>query len=37
MAVTTLWKKSPYMIEWMAQTDPPREASKVLKKWMAGQ
>ena len=22
-------KKSPYMIGWMAQTDPPREASKV--------
>ena len=29
MAVTTPLKKSPNMIEWMAQTDPPREASKV--------
>ena len=24
-------KKSTYMIEWMAQTDPPREASTVKK------
>ena len=31
MALTTPLKKSPYLIEWMTQTDPPREASKVLK------
>ena len=29
MAATTPRKKSPYMIGWMAQTDPPKEASKV--------
>ena len=29
MGATTLWKKSSYMTGWMAQTDPPREASKV--------
>ena len=25
-------KKSPYMIEWMSQIDPPRETSKSKKK-----
>ena len=29
MAAITLLKKSPYVIEWIKQTDPPGEASKV--------
>ena len=29
MIATTPRKKSPYIIGWMAQTDPPKEASKV--------
>ena len=29
MAATAPVKKSPYMIEWMIQADPPRETSKV--------
>ena len=27
MAATVPWNKSPYMIEWMAQADTPKEAS----------
>ena len=26
MAATVSWNKSPYMKEWMAQADPPKEA-----------
>ena len=29
-------EKSPYMKEWMAQVDPPKEASTVLKESIAG-
>ena len=37
MAATTPLKHLPYIIEWMTQTDPPREASKVLKnEWLVG-
>ena len=28
MAATAPWNKSPYMKEWMAQADPPKETSK---------
>ena len=35
MAATTRLKKSPYMIEWMVQANPPEESSTV-KKWMTG-
>ena len=31
MAATAPLQKLPYKIEWMAQDDPPREASKVKK------
>ena len=31
MAATALLNKSPYMKEWMAQADPPREANTVIK------
>ena len=31
MATTTPLKISPFMIEWIAQTDPPRKVSKVKK------
>ena len=27
MAVTAPWNKSPYMKEWMAQVDPPKEVN----------
>ena len=29
MAATAPLKKSPYMKEWMAQVDPPKEATQV--------
>ena len=32
MAVTTLLKKAPHMQEWMAQADPPKEASTFERK-----
>ena len=31
MAATTPLKKSPYMIEWMVQANPPEESSTVKK------
>ena len=31
MAATTPRKKLLYMLGWMAQTDPPKEASKIKK------
>ena len=36
MAATALVKKSPYMIEWMAQDAPLRKFTKVKKKRMTG-